>query len=599
MRGGVLSNSPFVNPIETKAAAAEVYTLDGSKLDSKYTKYNNAGESAQGNVTWSVTGNMYLTNTGYWGIGGKSITGVDRTVFSKDSIADSVGRVELDVGSASSITVNSLKLIVASDKDFNTKISIVDGNFVANSTITFANPGANWSGAYYKFIFNVTVSGTNNKYVQFKAAHFFEPEETGELTSLKYDGIPVLQEAGKAFDATGLSFKAILDNDDSKNRDVAIKDIAFTPETLSADTKKVTATYQSVSCDIPVKVKGDLTSISVSGTPATQYIGDTFNPTGLTFTAHYGELSETIEAKDITFAPEAIEAGTKIVVATYKEKTVDITGFAVEQKSSYLFVDNDEGSFDEWGTSYGSHDITFGGKVKVNFSGAAKPTTTITDCPVTRDAQTTTFEAVDGAFAMLKVNFVRWGDRTPTLEVWVDGAKVGNTFNFPADGTSIVWNAEEGQSAKTVLIKTTATTKQQIGWKSFEFKLAETAQESYAAKFLEDTASDCAAGNVTAETWAALETAFNALSEEEKATYKTAVADDTEMGQAIARYDFIIGKYAALNDFMGRGTGTSGLSNLRMSINNQTSMIALISAFSLGLVAAGAYFISKKRKSVR
>ena len=80
---------------------------------------------------------------------------------------------------------------------------------------------------------------------------------------------------------------------------------------------------------------------------------------------------------------------------------------------------------------------------------------------------------------------------------------------------------------------------------------------------------------------------------------KTAVADDTEMGQAIARYDFIIGKYAALNDFMGRGTGTSGLSNLRMSNNNQTLMIALISAFSLGLVAAGAYFISKKRKSVR
>lgn len=592
LAGGVLSNSPFVNPIETKTADAPVYTLDTTRLKGSNNSYTGNCDIISGELTWNVTGNSTMNP---WRVGGKSISNTDRAVYTKTAFAKDVSKVDLTVGTADSITVNSLKLIVALDETFETIISTVPATFAASSTISFVPESGSWSNAFYKFVFNVSVSGRSNKFVQFSKVEFYEAAATGVLTSLSYSGSPALQKTGEAFNAEGLVFSANYDDGDA--RDVT-SEVTFNPATISSDTTVVKATYETVTCDIPVTVKGDLTSIDCEGTPATQFIGKAFNPTGLTFTAHYGELSETIEAKDITFAPEAIEAGTKIVVATYKEKTVDITGFAVEQKSSYLFVDNDEGSFDEWGTSYLSHDITFGGKVKVNFSGAAKPTTTITDCPVTRDAQTTTFEAVDGAFAMLKVNFVQWGDRTPTLEVWVDGAKVGNTFNFPADGTSIVWNAEEGQSAKTVLIKTTAT-KQQIGWKSFEFKLAETAQESYAAKFLEDTASDCAAGNVTAETWAALETAFNALSEEEKATYKTAVADDTEMGQAIARYDFIIGKYAALNDFMGRGTGTSGLSNLRMSNNNQTSMIALISAVSLGLVAAGAYFFSKKRKSVR
>ena len=592
LAGGVLSNSPFVNPIETKAAAAPVYTLDTTgSLQGSNNSFARNCDITSGGVTWNVTGN---TKMNPWRVGGKNLSATDREVYTKTAFAKSVSEVKLTVGKADSITVNSLKLVVASDKDFSKDVYTVPATFAASSTISFVPESGSWSNAFYKFVFNVSVSGSSNKFVEFSKVEFYEAAATGVLTSLSYSGSPALQKTGEAFNAEGLVFSANYDDGDA--RDVT-SEVTFNPATISSDTTVVKATYETVSCDIPVKVKGDLTSISVSGTPATQYIGDAFNPTGLTFTAHYGELSETIEAKDITFAPEAIEAGTKIVVATYKEKTVDITGFAVQEKTAYRFESDDDGAFSGWSNSYGEHVLTYGSKVEVTFSSASKQTSTITDCPVSK-AQTATFEALNGSFLLLKVNFKQWRSNGQSIKISVNGTQVGGVHAFPDDGTSVTWTAGEGEAVKTIVIETT-NTKNQIGWESLEFKLDPVVKESYAAKFLADTASDCAAGNVTAETWAALETAFNALPEEEKATYKAAVADDTEMGQAIARYDFIIGKYAALNDFMGRGTGTSGLSNLRMSINNQTSMIALISAFSLGLVAAGAYFISKKRKSVR
>ena len=592
LAGGVLSNSPFVNPIETKAAAAPVYTLDttGSLKGSNNSFAGNC-DITSGGVTWNVTGNTQMNP---WRVGGKNLSAIDREVYTKTAFAKSVSEVKLTVGTADSITVNSLKLIVASTADFNTIISTVPATFAASSTISFVPETGSWSNAFYKFVFNVSVSsGSSNKFVQFSKVEFYEDAATGVLTSLSYSGSPALQKTGEAFNAEGLVFSANYDDGDARN---VTSEVIFNPATISSDTTVVKATYETVSCDIPVKVKGDLTSIDCEGTPATQFIGKAFNPTGLTFTAHYGALNEEIAHEEMAFSPEVITADTKVVTASFGGKTVDITGFTVEEISSYRFSEADNDAFSGWSSTYAQHTLEFGGKIKANFASASKQSTSISDCPVSKNT-TVTFSATDARFTSLKVSFKQWTTKTQTIQIFVDGAQVGSSHAFPSAGTSVSWTAEEGQSAESIVIKTTASN--QIGWESFEFKLVETPKESYAAKFLADTASDCAAGNVTAETWAALETAFNALSEEEKATYKTAVADDTEMGQAIARYDFIIGKYAALNDFMGRGTGTSGLSNLRMSNNNQTSMIALISAFSLGLVAAGAYFISKKRKSVR
>ena len=80
-------------------------------------------------ITWTVTGNAQMTP---WRIGGKSITNVDRTVYSKTAMGNAISKVELTVGAASSITVNSLKLTVASDAEFANIIDEVTASFEAN-----------------------------------------------------------------------------------------------------------------------------------------------------------------------------------------------------------------------------------------------------------------------------------------------------------------------------------------------------------------------------------------------------------------------------------------------------------------------------------
>lgn len=130
-------------------------------------------------ITWNVTGNATLIP---WRIGGKSLSNENRTVFSKTALGSAITKVELKVGAASSITVNSLKLIVASDNAFSDVIDEVTKTFSANSTITFtpSSPATNWeSGAYYKFVFNVSVSGTSNKFVEFSEAKFYKESGGG------------------------------------------------------------------------------------------------------------------------------------------------------------------------------------------------------------------------------------------------------------------------------------------------------------------------------------------------------------------------------------------------------------------------------------
>ncbi|MBR5639231.1 MAG: chitobiase/beta-hexosaminidase C-terminal domain-containing protein [Muribaculaceae bacterium] len=128
-------------------------------------------------ITWNVSGN---TQELPWRLGGKSISAVDRTVYSKTAMGSAISKVALNVGTASSITVNSLTLTVASDASFSTVLDEVTANFAANSTINFTpSSGTEWAkDAYYKFTFNVTVSGTSNRFVQFAGATFYAEEST-------------------------------------------------------------------------------------------------------------------------------------------------------------------------------------------------------------------------------------------------------------------------------------------------------------------------------------------------------------------------------------------------------------------------------------
>ena len=123
------------------------------------------------NITWNLTGNSTYQP---WRIGGKSLNGVDRTLYSKTAITDNVSKIEVTHGAASSITVNSWTVIVSKNSDFSNPVSTLTPTFEASKTTTITRPdGVDWSNCYYKFVYNVTVSGTSNKFVEFAGAKFY------------------------------------------------------------------------------------------------------------------------------------------------------------------------------------------------------------------------------------------------------------------------------------------------------------------------------------------------------------------------------------------------------------------------------------------
>lgn len=138
-----------------------------------------------GGITWNLTGNSTMTP---WRIGGKSLTGVDRAVYSKTAYSSAVSMIKLTVGGASSIIVNSLKLIYSTNSDFSSSEEISE-TFAASSTITFKPKSGNFpANAYYKFVFNVTVSGTSNKFVEFSKVDFYNPSSDPASITLSEAG---------------------------------------------------------------------------------------------------------------------------------------------------------------------------------------------------------------------------------------------------------------------------------------------------------------------------------------------------------------------------------------------------------------------------
>ncbi|MCQ2115761.1 MAG: Ig-like domain-containing protein, partial [Bacteroidales bacterium] len=149
-----------------------IYTLDATNevnQGSNNSYASNCDVTVDG-ITWNVSGNTQMSP---WRIGGKSITSVDRTVYTKTAFESALSRVDLTVGAASSITVNSVKLEYSTNSDFSGAQSI-SKTFAANSTISF--DAAFPANCYYRFTFNVTVSVTSNKFLEFKKVEFYGAE---------------------------------------------------------------------------------------------------------------------------------------------------------------------------------------------------------------------------------------------------------------------------------------------------------------------------------------------------------------------------------------------------------------------------------------
>lgn len=152
----------------TGGVPAVLYTLDTTKsLQGTNQDYTKNCDITFDNITWNVTGN---TKINPWRMGGKSISKEDRAAYTKTAFSKALTSIDVTFGTASSITVNSCKIVYSTSADFSNSKEVV-GTFRASSTVKFeADFPAN---CYYKLILNVSVSSSkSNGYVQLSKIEF-------------------------------------------------------------------------------------------------------------------------------------------------------------------------------------------------------------------------------------------------------------------------------------------------------------------------------------------------------------------------------------------------------------------------------------------
>ncbi|MGI6715283.1 MAG: lamin tail domain-containing protein [Bacilli bacterium] len=92
--------------------------------------------------------------------------------------------------------------------------------------------------------------------------------------------------------------------------------------TAPASTSRLTIDDVNVYGKVP-----SVTSLVSSGTlsKTTYYEGETFDPTGLIFTAYYDNGTNKVVTNDVTFTPSVLTTGTVSVTAKYTENEVNVT----------------------------------------------------------------------------------------------------------------------------------------------------------------------------------------------------------------------------------------------------------------------------------
>ena len=560
LAGGTLAHVSSAEVLEVGAAATPVYTLDTNTFKGKNSSYNGSENIVHEGVTWNFTGN---STTNPWRIGGKNLTNQDRKVYSITAYEKSVSKVDLTVGDAT-ITVNSIKLVVSSDSDFGTGDTEIVKDYVKGSTISFENPGEDWTNAYYQFVFNVTSSiQDSNQYVQFSKVELYEKEaviesplssiQIGDDSSVKKDYF-----VGNVFDPTGLNVTGTLEN--GSTVDVSnITEWSFKPAILSLGDTSVEATASVTVNDVTktatkliegITVKESnahtyqlLTNVNdlkigsqviVANEGATMALGTDQNlnnraavPTGDRL-VNSNLVVDT--GKDSDIEVFTVEAGTKENTFAFKSTSSSLYIYAASSSKNYLRSQtekDDNASF--------AVEVT-GSVVKVTAQGTS-----------TR-------------------NLLKYNGTDKIFSCYSNGQKDISMYVF----TPVL---ELSGDVKTVV-----------------------------DMLLNDLACDNGVTAPNLEAWNTIAEFYAELVDTDKAIMKSAKADvaGSDLEKAMAKYEYIVGKYTTYADFIGRGRDSAQTNNvLSMMPSNDKTTILLSVMGVAGVALAGAFFLSRKRKMAR
>ena len=168
----IATKENFLKSAVASAQYVEVddYTLDGTDAvpgtNSAWDGTSTITQDSESNLyslSWSVEGK---TTEGPWRIGGKKYTG-DRSVYCSGFIRGHVSNISVEHGS-SSVTVNSMTIVVASNSSFTNVVSSQTPTYSSSVTV---NGNDDWCDCYYKIIYNIKAPA-NSGYLQFKSAAF-------------------------------------------------------------------------------------------------------------------------------------------------------------------------------------------------------------------------------------------------------------------------------------------------------------------------------------------------------------------------------------------------------------------------------------------
>ena len=222
----------------------EFYTLDTSEKQGtgQQNSYGASYDIEYDGITWNFNGNIQMNP---WRLGGKKITGVDRTVYTKTAMGAAITKLDLTLSTGGDITLNSLKLTVASDASFSTvldEVTLNGSNVNLDGTVNTVTPtpGKTWAmNAYYKFTFNVTVSLDKNKYIGFDKVEFYKEKEAGEKVDPTVEISAESINVGETAQVTTNGPAVSLSTDDET---VSIDGTTITG--VSAGTATITATWE-------------------------------------------------------------------------------------------------------------------------------------------------------------------------------------------------------------------------------------------------------------------------------------------------------------------------------------------------------------------
>lgn len=343
----------------------------------------------------------------------------------------------------------------------------------------------------------------------------------------------------------------------------------------------------------------ELTGISVTGTPVTQYIGQAFNPSGLTFKALYEDLSEeTLNTNAVSFNPAIISEDTSEVIISYggfttsvevtvEELVAQVGTYTMSSGTTAYTTDPALTNFTITKTNSLQEDFVLGNKTNLRLGSS----------PNTGYIMLGTGTA-SGSFSLTMPTGVYVTALTLNNVVVSDGAMTLNANG--GTNVSLTNSSISSLSFNTYTNVITLNASMRIWITSISIQTAtiQGAAEHYANLFLDGTAAECLTGSVKTTTWNTLGATYSGMDSAVKAQFSGVLpnAEGSVLEQYIARYTYIGEKYG-YSDFMSLGLAQSAPTRtVNKNSDNTNLMTVTVLIGVVGLTTLfGYYFLQRKK----